>query len=181
MEVRKMGPKMRVLEGGWERGRSSLEAAYDHYRLELRGNLVSKNTREHYDYLARPLFDWLELERPDVRSFESLGLEVVRAYRAALTERQRRDGRPLQPRTLLDSHKALLTFFRWARAEGYPVDPRLLELKRPRVPSKEPTVYHLAQLRDLLDACNPHLPQEARAVRLLVGSGVRPLSSVGWL
>ena len=46
-----MGPKMRVLEGGWERGRSALEAAYDHYRLELRGNLVSKNTLEHYDCL----------------------------------------------------------------------------------------------------------------------------------
>ena len=52
-----MGPKMRVLEGGWERRRSALEAAYDHFRLELRGNLVSKNTLEHYDYLARPLFD----------------------------------------------------------------------------------------------------------------------------
>jgi hypothetical protein len=68
MEVRKMGPNMRVLEGGWERGRSALEAAYDHYRLELRGNLVSKNTLEHYDYLARPRFDWLDLERPDVTS-----------------------------------------------------------------------------------------------------------------
>jgi site-specific recombinase XerD len=143
MEVRRMGPRMRVLEGGWERGQSPLEAAYDHFRLELRGNLVSKNTLEHYDYLARPLFDWLELERPDVRSFETLGVEVVRAYRAALTERHRPDGRPLQPRTLLDAHKALLTFFRWARTEGYAVDPRLLELKRPKVPSKEPTVYHI--------------------------------------
>jgi hypothetical protein len=113
-----MGPKMRVLEGGWERGRSSLEAAYDHYRLELRGNLVSKNTLEHYDYLVRPLFDWLDLERPYARSFESVGMEVVRAYRAAVTERQRRDGRPLQPRTLLDSHKALLTLFGCRLAAG---------------------------------------------------------------
>jgi integrase len=85
------------------------------------------------------------------------------------SERQRRDGRPLQPRTLLDSHKALLTFFRWARAEGYAVDPRLLELKRPKVPSKEPTVYHMVQIREILAACNPQLPQEALAVRLLVG------------
>jgi hypothetical protein len=113
-----------------------LDAACDQFRLELRGNLVAKNTLEHYDYLAGPLFGWLGLARPEVRSFETLRVEIVRAYRAALTERHRLDGRPLQPRTLLDSHKALLTFFRWARAEGYAVDPRLLELKRPKVPRK---------------------------------------------
>ena len=36
-------------------------------------------------------------------------------------------GRRLQPHSILDSHKALLTFFRWARAEGYQFDPRILE------------------------------------------------------
>jgi site-specific recombinase XerD len=173
MEVRKMGPKMRVLEGGWEPRRSALEAAYDHFRLELRGNLASPATLEHYDYMARPFLRWLADDQPEVRSFEDLSVAVVRTYRAELAERRGRNGRPLQPRTLLDSHRVLMTFLRWAHAEGYAVDPRLLELKRPKVPTKEATVYHIAQLQEILAACNPQLPQEALAVRLLVGSGVR--------
>src|ERR1700730_5635685 len=174
MEVRKMGPGMRLLQGGLEPvGRSALEAAYDHFRLELQGNLVSRATLEHYDYMARPFLYWLAREQPQGRSFEQLSLVVLRTYRAELAEQRRRDGRPLQPRTLLDSHRVLMTFLRWARAEGYAVDPRLLELKRPKVPIKEATVYHIAQLQQILTACNPQLPQEALAVRLLVGSGVR--------
>jgi integrase len=169
-----MGPRVRLLKGGLEPGgHSALEAAYDHFCLELRGNLVSRATLEHYDYMARPFLDWLAREQPEVRRFEDLSLVMLRTYRAELAEQRRRDGRPLQPRTLLDSHRVLMTFLRWARAEGYAVDPRLLELKRPRVPNKEPTVYHFAQLQQILAACNPRLPQEALAVRLLVGSGVR--------
>ena len=69
--------------------------------------------------------------------------------------------------------QVLLTFFRWARTEGYTVDPRILELKRPRVPEQEATVYHIAQVRQILGACNPKLPQEEPAVRILVGAGLR--------
>ncbi|HKB42294.1 MAG TPA: hypothetical protein VKD72_38055 [Gemmataceae bacterium] len=48
---------------------------------------------------------------------------LVRAYRAELAARPgKKHGRPLQARTIFDSHRALLTFFRWARAEGYPVE-----------------------------------------------------------
>jgi integrase len=57
--------------------------------------------------------------------------------------------------------------------EGYSVDPRIIELKRPRVPDKEPTVYHINQIREILAACNPRLAQEELAVRILVGSGIR--------
>ncbi|TMC07674.1 MAG: site-specific integrase [Chloroflexi bacterium] len=75
--------------------------------------------------------------------------------------------------TVLDSHKALLTFFRWARTEGYEFDGRILELKRPRVPKPEADVYHMSQLRAILTACNRRVPQEELMVRILVGSGVR--------
>ena len=47
-----------------------------------------------------------------------------------------------------------------------------LDLVAPRVPLKEPTVYHIAQLRKVLEACNPAVPTEALVVRLLVGSGM---------
>ena len=39
----------------------------------------------------------------------------------------------------------------------------------------------MVQIREILAVYNPQLPQEALAVRLLVGSGVRPRNSVDWL
>jgi hypothetical protein len=94
----------------------------------------------------------------------------LRAQRAT---RPGRHGQPLQPKTILESHRAILCFLRWARREGYHVDGRILELKAPRVPDKEPTVYHIAQVRKVLAACNPAVPTEDLVVRILVGSGLR--------
>jgi integrase len=169
-----MQPRMRVIQGTAEaRPRSGIESAYDHFRLERQGELVSQSTLEHYDYMVRPFLDWLRREQSDVRRFEDLDVAVVRAYRAVLAAGRRRDGRQLAARTVFDGHRALLTFFRWAEAQGYRVDSRILALKRPRVPIKEPTVYHVAQVREILGACNPKLPQEELAVRILVGSGIR--------
>jgi hypothetical protein len=50
--------------------------------------------------------------------------------------------RLLQPKTILESHRAILCFLRWPRREGYKTDDRILDLTPPRVPDKEPTVYH---------------------------------------
>jgi integrase len=41
------------------------------------------------------------------------------------------------------------------------------------VPDKEPTVYHINQLREVLAACKTEHPQEEIVVRLTVGSGIR--------
>ena len=170
-----MAGTMRVLQGGLEpkSGRSALEAAFDHFRLERQGNLVSPATLENYDFMVRPFLSWLAVQHPEVRGFPELTVPVVRAYRAELATRCRKDGQPLEPATIFDAHRAIGTFFRWARAEGYEVDPRLLELARPKVPKKEPTLFHISRLREVLEACNPDVPQEALAVRILIGSGVR--------
>jgi integrase/recombinase XerD len=165
---------MRVIQGAAEaRSRSGVEAAYEHFRLERQGDLASPATLVHYDYMAGPIIRWLEAEHPEVRRIEDLNVSVVREYRAMLAAGRRRDGRPLSPRTVFDSHRVLLTFFRWARAEGYTVDPRIVELKRPRVPDQEATVYRIAQVRQVLAACNPKLPQEELAVCILIGAGLR--------
>ncbi|HEY4026579.1 MAG TPA: tyrosine-type recombinase/integrase [Candidatus Dormibacteraeota bacterium] len=168
---------MRVLKGGaaasTARARSGVEAAYDHFRLERQGNLATSATLAHYDYMVAPFLRWLEAEHPDIRRVDDLDVNVVRRYRASLAAGRRRDGKPLAPRTIFDSHRVLMTFFRWARVEGYQVDPRILELKRPKVPEQEATVYHIAQVRQIIAACNPKLPQEELAVRILVGAGLR--------
>src|SRR5881628_187417 len=98
---------------------------------------------------------------------------MLRAYRAELSTRIGSHGRRLQTHSILDSHKVLLTFFRWARAEGYQFDARILELQRPKVPDKEPDVYHIKQVKAILAACNARIAHEDLIVRILVGSGVR--------
>jgi integrase len=123
--------------------------------------------------MVLPFLRWLEAEHPEVRRFDDLEVQTVRAYRVRMATSTRRDGKPLSARTIFDSHSAIMTFFRWADAEGYTVDPRILKLKRPLVPDQEATVYHIAQVRQILAACNPKLPQEALAVRTLVGTGLR--------
>ncbi len=82
-------------------------------------------------------------------------------YRAQEAERIGRHGRKLRPHSVLDSHKALFTSLRWARARKYEFDPSILELKRPRVPKPEADVYHMSQLRAILAACNRSVPQES--------------------
>jgi integrase len=88
-------------------------------------------------------------------------------------------GRPFEARSLQDVHKAMLTFFRWAEEEGYPVDSRLTRIKRPKAPEKEPTVFHIRQLREILAACSPDRPVEELMIKILVGSGVREAELMG--
>lgn len=77
---------VRVIQGTAARSRqSAIEAAYDHFRVDRQGNLVSANTLDHYHYLVSPFFDWLREVRPDVERFEDLDVNVVRDYRLALT------------------------------------------------------------------------------------------------
>ena len=171
-----MRPSVTVLEGG-SRTSSPLEAAYDHFRLVLQGDLVSDRTLDHYDDMVQPFLKWAA--DAGARRFEDVPSVLVERYRAELAVRPGRCGRRLQPRTVLDSHKALATFFRWASAKKYPVDPEILSHKRPRVPKKEPTIYHIAQVRAILAQCNPRVPQEDLVVRLLVGSGVRVSEACG--
>src|SRR5215831_19149437 len=153
--MRLVRPTISILEGGaGMQVRSPLEAAYDHFRLERQGDLVSPATLEHYDAMVVPFLTWVR-EGAGVRRFEDLDIGLVRAYRAELATRPGKNhGRPLQARTIFDSRRALLTFLRWARAEGYEVDPRILGLKQPKVP-EEPTVFHIRQVREILAACIP--------------------------
>ncbi|HZU17847.1 MAG TPA: hypothetical protein VFD01_14755 [Candidatus Dormibacteraeota bacterium] len=175
-----MRSQLTVLSGGAVRAappRSQLETAYQHFRLEREGNLASASTLGNDDALLKPFLAWAQAR--GLRRFSDLDIGTMRVYRAQEAVRIGKHGRKLRPHTVLDSHRALLTFLRWARAEGYELDPRLLELKRPKVPRPEATVYHMSQLRAILAACNPRTPQEELAVRILVGAGLRASERCG--
>ncbi len=166
---------VRVVEGGGYampvRRQPPLVVGYEHFRLDRQGQLLSPKTLIYYDETVLPLLRWLEAE--GVRRFEDCDVARVRAFRAHLATRMGKYGRPLAPKTILEYHRAILCFLRWAKREGYAVDPRILELTPPRVPEKEPTVFHIAQVHKILAACNPAVPTEDLAVRILVGSGLR--------
>ncbi len=158
---------------------SAIEAAYQHFRLDKQGSLVSAKTLQHYEWTIRPFLRWLDEEHPQVLRFEQLNVEMVRQYRVDTSQRLTTRGRLPEPATLNDLHRLLMTFLRWAEDEGYAVDPRMRRLKAPRVPLKEATVLHIAQLREVLAACNAERPQEELIVRMLVGSGVRAAELCG--
>jgi site-specific recombinase XerD len=171
-----------VKSGGFAvpvRRQPPLVVGYEHFRLERQGALLSPKTLIYYDETVLPFLRWLEAE--GVRRFDEIDVGRVRTYRAFLATKMGKWGRPLAPKTILESHRAVLCFMRWARREGYAVDARILELTAPRVPDKEPTVYHIAQVRKILGACNPRIPTEDLVVRILVGSGLAVKSSAAWL
>src|SRR5215471_18752491 len=97
-----MRPSVTVLEGG-NRRPSPLEAAYDHFRLVLQGDLVSDRTLDHYDDMIQPFLSWAK--DAGARRFEDMPSVLVERYRAELAVRPSRNGGRLQPRTVLDSHK----------------------------------------------------------------------------
>src|SRR5207237_8766022 len=142
-----------------------IEDAYDQFRLERQGNRLSPRTLATYDYHLDGFFGWLRAEHAEVRQFKDLTVDVMRVYRADMASRSSARGRPLSAEPLQDSHASIRVFLRWADAEAYKVDPRLLKLPRVRVPAKEPTVFHMTQLRQILAACNADSPQQEVVVR----------------
>jgi site-specific recombinase XerD len=169
--MRRVRPALEPLPALDSRPRSPLEAAYEQYRLERRAELLSEATLQHYDWMLGSFLSWAR--EVGIRRFQELEVEAVREYRVQMAQRTTRRGRRLQPETLFDVHRALITFFRWAQKDGYRVDPRILELRRPRLAWKEPTLFHFQQLEQILRACNPRVPTEELVIRILVGSGLR--------
>jgi hypothetical protein len=93
-----MGPVRAIQRTAARSRKSAIEAAFDHFRVDRPGNLVSANTLDHYHYLVSPFFAWLREVRSDVKRFEDLEVNVVRDCRLALTRRtSERTGRPLEP------------------------------------------------------------------------------------
>lgn len=77
---------LRVLSGQPQPvGRTPLESAYDHFRLERQGNLCSPATLQHHDNMVLPFLRRLHQERPDLRRPEELDVQLLRLYRAHLT------------------------------------------------------------------------------------------------
>ena len=155
-----------VSDRGFEvpvRRQPPLVVGYEHFRLERQGALLSPKTLIYYDETVLPFLRWLEAE--GVRRFDEVDVGRVRIFRAHLAARVGKYGRPLAPKTILEYHRAIVCFLRWARREGYAVDSRILELTAPRVPDKEPEVgtsRALAELTYFVESAT--LPQAGDAL-----------------
>jgi transaldolase/fructose-6-phosphate aldolase-like protein len=67
---------------------------------------VSPRLVLYYDEMVRPFLRWLDGK--GVRRFDDLNVGLMRTYRAQLAARPSQYGRPLQPKTILESHRAIL-------------------------------------------------------------------------
>src|SRR5713226_978673 len=92
-----MGTRMQVIHGLAGRPRSPLRSAYEHFRLERQGDLVSPKTLDFYHYMLEPLLGWLEESHPAALGFEDLDINLVRAYRAELAGRPGPGAGPQEP------------------------------------------------------------------------------------
>ncbi len=68
-----------------------IRAAYEHFRLERQGALVSRTTLDFYDAMVLPLLTWLDGE--GVERFDHLVVDHARLYRARLASTPGRRGR----------------------------------------------------------------------------------------
>jgi hypothetical protein len=98
-----MRTTMRVIQGRLAESEphraSAIEAAYQHFRLDKQGSLVSPKTLQHYEWTIRPFLRWLDEEHPEVLRFEQLGVEMVRQYRVDMSQRLTTRGRLPEPAT----------------------------------------------------------------------------------
>jgi len=108
-----MRPSVTVLEGG-SRTASPLEAAYDHFRLVLQGDLVSDRTLDHYDDMVQPFLTWAA--DAGVRRFEDMPSVVVERYRAELAARATSSTKSTPPRS--ERFKQLLRPLVWQMTEA---------------------------------------------------------------
>jgi len=148
-----------------------VEDAFDLFKLEKRGDRASQQTLDFYELQVGKFLRWLGRECPDALRFDGLDGTVLRRYRADLAGSLTRHGRPLQPESLRASHRGVMAFLRWASDAGFAVDEELLRFRPPRREHKEATVYHIAQVRQILGKCES--PSEELAVKVMIGSGVR--------
>jgi integrase/recombinase XerD len=155
----------------------TLKESYELFLLERQGNRVTQRTIDYYNLWLGDFFRWLDAERPAVKGFEELDVNTMRLYRAHLASRPKANGERLAPISLVQAHRAVGTFLRWASDDDQPVDPRLLRLKAPRIAQPEKTVFTIAQVKVILESAAS--PTEEMLVRILVGAGLRASEACG--
>jgi integrase len=171
---------MRVIQGhAAERRTTPLEEAYAHFRLDRQGLPVSAATLRLYEHTIGRF--------PALGALGAPGRSAVRGpRRGGRPPVSRRPGRPAEAARQADPAgdaerlgPRAADVLPLGVGRGLPGAERIRTLPKVRVPWKEPTLFHIRQVREILAACNPRLPQEAVAVRLLVGAGVRRLELCG--
>jgi hypothetical protein len=81
------------------RAASQLRDAYDLFRLEKQGSLLSPASLNFYDLHVGKFLTWLEVNYPGVGRFGDLEVDALRRYRAELAASPGRYDRHLSPET----------------------------------------------------------------------------------
>src|SRR5438105_680176 len=130
---------MKVLDGTAVRSPTQLQDAYELFRLERQGNLVTPRTLEFYDLRIGEFFAWLGRDAPGVERIADVDVNHLRRFRAHLAAGPRADGKLLQPETLHASHRTVLSIL------GGPDSPAVQRRAR-----EEPTEGLQARYHDIL-------------------------------
>ena len=86
--MHRVNPSVSVLQGGVSsptRRQPPILAAYEHFRLDRQGMLVSPKTLDYYDGMVLPFLRWAEAD--GLERFEALDVSRLRVYRAQMATR----------------------------------------------------------------------------------------------
>src|SRR5438105_12929071 len=78
---------MKVLDGTAVRSPTQLQDAYELFRLERQGNLVTPRTLEFYDLRIGEFFAWLGRDAPGVERIADVDVNHLRRFRAYMAAR----------------------------------------------------------------------------------------------
>lgn len=109
---------------------------------------------------------------PEINTPEQLTVAVFREYGAHYSSLKRvRDGQPIDPATRRNYYVGWRSFINFLLDEDYDIDLRISRLRSPQQVHKQPTVYHVERLKQILQVCRT--PTEEIVIRTLVGTGMR--------
>src|SRR5262249_31943915 len=109
--------------------------------------------------------DWYLQHEGGPDALEGLTSAEVKRLLGALMDRQ------LSANTVHGFFQVLRSFANWALREGYPVDPAVVKMRPPKVPTTELETYSAAQQEAMINAAGQGWPRPA--VQILLGTGMR--------
>lgn len=139
------------------------EAVEDFLREKRRANL-SQATIDLYAMCLRGPRIVVWRRQLGITATSDLTADVVRGLELDLA-------RDLSPATVRIYHRTLKTFARWCDEEGYDLGARVLKLRAPRVPDKEPDTFTHDEERRLLTAVRH--PRDRFLLKFMLHTGLR--------
>jgi integrase/recombinase XerD len=138
---------------------------------------VSRSTQETDEHALRRFLDWLETDKPQLRSLVEVDRQVLEEYAVALTVYETEEGARLKVSSRQRYLVSLVSFFRWLEAQGKVLANPAEDLPLPKLPKKLPrgvlSTKEVARVLAVPDLGTPAGLRDRAILELLYSTGIR--------